>query len=111
MAARVQPTVAPGVWSGHTRRPLALLPRAPRGLRTGAPGAPPRAWWMAVEYGTASGDPGPTGIQVLVIEDDPAVSDVVQAVLEHAGYTVTVAADGAGGRAAIARGAPDLVIL
>jgi len=41
-------------------------------------------------------------VRILVVDDDPTVSDVVRRYLEHAGYDVDVAADGsvvvAGGR-------------
>ena len=48
---------------------------------------------------------------VLVVDDDPTVSDVVRRYLEHAGYRVTLAADGEIGLSEHARVRPDLVIL
>ncbi|HEY0701057.1 MAG TPA: response regulator transcription factor [Micromonospora sp.] len=54
--------------------------------------------------------PGSAG-RVLVVDDDQTVSDVVCRYLEHAGYAVTHAADGAAALAAVAREAPDLVVL
>jgi DNA-binding response OmpR family regulator len=48
---------------------------------------------------------------VLVVDDDPTVSDVVRRYLEHAGYRVTLAADGEAGLGEHARVRPDLVIL
>jgi DNA-binding response OmpR family regulator len=49
--------------------------------------------------------------RVLVVDDDRTVSDVVCRYLEHAGYAVTHAADGAAALAAVARERPDLVVL
>ncbi|HEX6682943.1 MAG TPA: response regulator transcription factor [Candidatus Limnocylindrales bacterium] len=51
------------------------------------------------------------GASVLVVDDDPTVSDVVRRYLEHAGYRVTLAADGETALAEHARVRPDLVIL
>ncbi|GIG65602.1 response regulator transcription factor [Phytomonospora endophytica] len=48
---------------------------------------------------------------VLVVDDDPTVSDVVRRYLEHAGLRVTLAADGVAGLQAFREGAPDLVVL
>ncbi|MEV0649022.1 response regulator transcription factor [Phytomonospora sp. NPDC050363] len=48
---------------------------------------------------------------VLVVDDDPTVSDVVRRYLEHAGFRVTLAADGVAGLRAFREGAPDLVVL
>ncbi|WP_405941254.1 response regulator transcription factor [Streptomyces sp. NBC_00207] len=60
-------------------------------------------------------DPGPshgdvTG-RVLVVDDDPTVSEVVAGYLERAGYTVERAADGPAALDAAARHRPDLVVL
>src|SRR5215207_4824854 len=52
-----------------------------------------------------------TGTQVLVVDDDPTVSDVVRRYLERAGFAVTLAADGPAALAAAERHAPDLVVL
>jgi DNA-binding response OmpR family regulator len=49
--------------------------------------------------------------RVLVVDDDPTVSDVVRRYLEQAGFQVRLAADGAGGLAAVAAQRPDLVVL
>ncbi|MEJ3745585.1 response regulator transcription factor [Actinomycetes bacterium KLBMP 9797] len=49
--------------------------------------------------------------RVLVVDDDPTVSDVVCRYLQRAGYDVSMAADGAAALAAVARDAPDLVVL
>jgi DNA-binding response OmpR family regulator len=49
--------------------------------------------------------------RVLVVEDDPTVSDVVCRYLERAGFSVTSASDGAQALAAVAGSPPDLVIL
>ncbi|WP_412734578.1 response regulator transcription factor [Krasilnikovia sp. MM14-A1259] len=51
------------------------------------------------------------GHRVLVVDDDPTVSDVVRRYLEQAGCEVRLAADGADGLAAIAAEQPDLVVL
>jgi DNA-binding response OmpR family regulator len=48
---------------------------------------------------------------VLVVDDDPTVSDVVRRYLERAGYRVTLAADGEAAVSEHARVRPDLVIL
>jgi DNA-binding response OmpR family regulator len=49
--------------------------------------------------------------RVLVVDDDPTVSDVVRRYLERAGYAVTLAGDGPGALAAYGREQPDLVVL
>src|SRR5256885_8060416 len=51
------------------------------------------------------------GQSILVVDDDPTVSDVVRRYLERAGYAVRLAADGPGALAAFARDRPDLVVL
>jgi len=51
------------------------------------------------------------GASVLVVDDDPTVSDVVRRYLEHAGYQVTLAGDGEAALSEHARVRPDLVIL
>ncbi|MGH3681969.1 MAG: response regulator transcription factor, partial [Natronosporangium sp.] len=51
------------------------------------------------------------GRTVLVVDDDPTVSDVVSRYLERAGYRVTRAADGAAALAEFRRHRPDLVLL
>ncbi|ADD40433.1 response regulator transcription factor [Stackebrandtia nassauensis] len=48
---------------------------------------------------------------ILVVEDDPNVSDVVRRYLEREGYRVTLAADGLSGLAEYRSGRPDLVVL
>lgn len=48
---------------------------------------------------------------VLVVDDDPTVSDVVRRYLERAGYLVRLAADGRGALASFANQRPDLVVL
>ena len=49
--------------------------------------------------------------RVLVVDDDRTVSDVVCRYLEHAGYEVDHAGDGAAALAAVARRPPQLVVL
>jgi len=51
------------------------------------------------------------GQRVLVVDDDATVSDVVCRYLRRAGYDVSMAADGAAALSAVAREAPDLVVL
>ncbi|BCB76522.1 response regulator transcription factor [Phytohabitans flavus] len=51
------------------------------------------------------------GQRVLVVDDDPTVSDVVCRYLRRAGYDVSMAADGAAALAVVAREMPDLVVL
>ena len=48
---------------------------------------------------------------MLVVDDDPTVSDVVRRYLEQDGCEVRLAADGADGLAAVAEQRPDLVVL
>jgi DNA-binding response OmpR family regulator len=49
--------------------------------------------------------------RVLVVDDDQTVSDVICRYLEHAGYQVRHVSDGSAVLAAVARQAPDLVVL
>jgi DNA-binding response OmpR family regulator len=49
--------------------------------------------------------------RVLVVDDDPTVSDVVRRYLERAGITVDLAADGPGALRAYREQPPDLVVL
>jgi DNA-binding response OmpR family regulator len=51
------------------------------------------------------------GQRVLVVDDDPTVSDVVRRYLERADYEVTLAADGQSALDAAAAHRPDLVVL
>jgi DNA-binding response OmpR family regulator len=51
------------------------------------------------------------GQHVLVVDDDPTVSDVVRRYLEHAGFAVTLAADGPAALRAYSAQRPDLVVL
>jgi DNA-binding response OmpR family regulator len=50
-------------------------------------------------------------VKILVIEDDPAVSRLVEYSLRHEGYEVVIAADGLEGIIKAYSEAPDLVIL
>lgn len=49
--------------------------------------------------------------RVLVIEDDPAVADLLGRIVSRAGYEVAVAADGPAAFAAIAQQDPDVILL
>jgi DNA-binding response OmpR family regulator len=51
------------------------------------------------------------GQRVLVVDDDPTVSDVVRRYLERADYEVTLAADGQSALGAVGQHRPDLVVL
>jgi DNA-binding response OmpR family regulator len=51
------------------------------------------------------------GEQVLVIDDSPTITKVVQLVLTKAGYRVSTAADGEQGLAAVRSSRPDLILL
>jgi DNA-binding response OmpR family regulator len=51
------------------------------------------------------------GQRVLVVDDDPTVSDVVRRYLERAGYQVALAGDGYDALAAYAENRPDLLVL
>ena len=47
---------------------------------------------------------------ILVVDDEPAIRDLVSVLLEDAGYTVSSAPDGLAAVEAVARDSPDLVI-
>ncbi len=51
-----------------------------------------------------------TNAQILVVEDDPAVREVVGGVLESYGYRVTSAANGQEALTALGNGRPDLIL-
>ena len=57
------------------------------------------------------GSVGVVGHHVLVVDDDPTVSDVVRRYLEQDGCRVRLAADGLAALAAVAAEPPDLVVL
>jgi two-component system alkaline phosphatase synthesis response regulator PhoP len=63
---------------------------------------------IATLFGVSSGDPMPT---VLVVEDERAIARIASDYLEHAGFTVVTAADGAEALAKVGAQRPDLVIL
>jgi DNA-binding response OmpR family regulator len=50
-------------------------------------------------------------VKILIVEDDPDISDLLRRVLESDGYEVEMATDSAGALRAVAEGAPDLVLL
>ncbi|MPZ26059.1 MAG: response regulator [Micromonosporaceae bacterium] len=95
-----------------TVKPVASRPSIPVGLRSGYA----RRSGAAAPRGRPFRRPYPGGVDtagqtVLVVDDDPTVSDVVSRYLERAGYRVTRAADGAGALAEFRRHRPDLVLL
>ena len=47
---------------------------------------------------------------ILVVDDEPAIRDLVSVLLEDAGYTVCSAPDGLAAMEAVARESPDLVV-
>jgi len=49
--------------------------------------------------------------KILLIDDDPDVTEAGRLVLEQAGHSVTTAGSAAEGAAAVARALPDLVVL
>jgi len=51
------------------------------------------------------------GQRILVVDDDPTVSDVVRRYLERAGFAVALASDGPAALSAYGRDHPDLVVL
>ncbi|RAY14953.1 DNA-binding response regulator [Actinomadura craniellae] len=55
--------------------------------------------------------PGPAPPRILVVDDEPAVRNTLAGGLEYEGYQVVTAADGRQALAALAREAPDLVLL
>jgi two-component system phosphate regulon response regulator PhoB len=50
-------------------------------------------------------------VKILVVEDDPDISDLLRRVLESDGYEVEMATDSAGALRSVAEGPPDLVLL
>ena len=48
---------------------------------------------------------------ILIIEDEPAIQELLSVNLRHAGYTVQAAADAAAAQAIIGRAVPDLILL
>lgn len=55
--------------------------------------------------------PPPRGLQVLVVEDDPAISRLVKTYLEGEGFTVVVTADGESGVELARTDHPDVIVL
>jgi len=55
--------------------------------------------------------PAPAGERLLVVDDDPDVLDSLGRALRLAGYTVTIASNGADALAAVARSPVDLIVL
>ena len=49
------------------------------------------------------------GTTVLVVEDEPSISEVVSLYLKRAGYQVMIANDGLAAKAMLERGLPDLL--
>jgi CheY-like chemotaxis protein len=52
-----------------------------------------------------------SGVTILVVEDNEDHSDIAQSMLEHLGAHVTIAANGAEGRAKFLEGRPDLALV
>jgi DNA-binding response OmpR family regulator len=50
-------------------------------------------------------------VKILVVEDDPDISDLLRRVLEADGYNVEVTSDSAGAMRSVEAGLPDLVLL
>jgi DNA-binding response OmpR family regulator len=65
---------------------------------------------METEMVNTAAQPTPAG-RVLVVDDDPTISDVVRRYLERAGFVVDKASDGPTALALAAQRAPDLVVL
>ncbi|MEM9523807.1 MAG: response regulator [Pseudomonadota bacterium] len=51
------------------------------------------------------------GKRVLLIEDEPNIMEAIRFILQREGWSVTTHADGATALAAVAREAPDLIVL
>ncbi|MFJ3980273.1 response regulator transcription factor [Streptomyces sp. NPDC090021] len=68
---------------------------------------------MAISNETGPGPGHPCGVagRILVVDDDPTVSEVVAGYLERAGFTVHRAEDGPAALESAARHRPDLVVL
>ncbi len=63
------------------------------------------------QSGSSGGTGGGGAQHVLVVDDDPTVSEIVTGYLERAGFGVDLAADGPGALAAAGARWPDLVVL
>ncbi len=61
--------------------------------------------------GPAQQDPPPTGARVLVVEDDPSISQLVASYLEREGFHVDVAGDGESALELTRSWRPDVVVL
>jgi CheY-like chemotaxis protein len=53
---------------------------------------------------------GQAGYRVLVVDDDPSIRQVLEAVLERRGYTVHTAVDGVDGLRALSKCLPDAIV-
>jgi len=60
---------------------------------------------------TASGQAAVTATRILVVEDEPAIAELISLQLGHAGFQVTIAADASAARAAVDEVLPALVLL
>lgn len=49
--------------------------------------------------------------RILIVDDEPAVADLIEAVLREEGYTVAIARDGAQGLVLARDWAPDLILM
>ena len=52
-----------------------------------------------------------SGAHVLVVDDEPAITDLLSTALRYMGYQVTTAASGQAALDAVSRGSPDIVVL
>ncbi len=58
-----------------------------------------------------SGQEGQVPPRILIVEDEPSVADLIEAVLKEEGYTVAVARDGAQGLMLARDWNPDLILM
>jgi DNA-binding response OmpR family regulator len=106
-AERIVPPFA--VWLLRRPQPLRGLHRG-RWLAAQAALAPRRPARVETEMVRTDAETA-TPARVLVVDDDPTVSDVVRRYLERAGLTVDRASDGPAALALAAERSPDLVVL
>src|SRR5688572_16553789 len=61
--------------------------------------------------GRTGSEEGARKIHVLIVDDEPALSGLLQRLLAASGYVVAIAADGPQAMAAIAQHPPDVILL